>query len=80
MQSPAVHGDEDMDAARQSMVTFDYATAVSDGEAAAAVLHDDLTTSWGATKEGDKPLNLRGTALGSKLRLKQRHSHRAEPR
>ena len=50
--SPAAHGDEDMDAARQAMVTFAYATAVSDGEAAAAVLHDDVTTSWGATKEG----------------------------
>ncbi|MCH8275581.1 MAG: CehA/McbA family metallohydrolase [Armatimonadetes bacterium] len=50
--SVAPHGDEEMDAARQAMVTFAYATAVADGEAAAAVLHDDLTTSWGATKEG----------------------------
>ena len=49
--SPAVHGDEDMDAARQAMVTFAYATAVSDAGAAEKVMHDELTTSWGATKE-----------------------------
>ena len=36
--------------ARQAMVAFAYAAAVADGEAVAAVLHDSLTTSWGATK------------------------------
>ena len=50
--APAVHGDEDMDAARQAMVTFAYAMLTADEAAAATVLHDDLTTSWGATKKG----------------------------
>ena len=36
--------------AQQAMVTFAYAAAVADGDAAALVLHDDLKTSWGATK------------------------------
>lgn len=36
--------------ARQALVAFAYAAAVADGKAAAAILHDDVTTSWGATK------------------------------
>ncbi len=44
------HGDEDMDAARQTMMTFAYATLAADAEAAAKVLHDDLS-AWGATKK-----------------------------
>lgn len=49
--NPSAHPDKDIVAARNAMVTFAYAAAVADGEAAASVLHDDLITSWGATKE-----------------------------
>lgn len=45
------HPDEEMDAVRQAMVTLAYASLTSDAETAATVLHDDLTTSWGAVKK-----------------------------
>ena len=45
------HSDDEMDAARRAMMSFAYAAVSSDAEAAATVLHDDLTTSWGATKK-----------------------------
>jgi hypothetical protein len=47
----AAHPDEECDAVRLAMVTFAHATAICDVETAAEVLHDDLTTNWGVTKE-----------------------------
>ncbi len=61
-----------MAAARQAMVTFAYAALTSNGENAATVLHDDLTTSWGATKAA-----IVGQVAGAKLwemRIELRHA------